>query len=69
MRVHNFQLGRGPKAVADMKARITALREQGADVIDTLWERSRRAELGEGYTYEYAERGPVPIRQDSHPGQ
>lgn len=51
-------IGRGLDAVADMKARIKQLREGGADltgVIDVLWDRSRDAELGEGYVYEFAE--------------
>ncbi len=55
-------LGRGPVATADMKARIAALRSQGADVIETLIERHRIA-LTEGHTYEYAGRqGPEPLR-------
>lgn len=49
-----YKLGRGQTAVADMKARIAVLREQGANVVAVLWERSHRAELGEGYRYEYA---------------
>lgn len=48
-------VGRGPTAVSDMKARIAALKAQGEDVIEALWERSRQAELGDGYRYEYAE--------------
>lgn len=51
----NTNVGRGQTAVSDMKARIAALRGQGVDVIDVLWERSRRAELGEGYRYDYAD--------------
>lgn len=47
-------LGRGPQATADMKARIEALRANGADVIDALWERNRQAVLGEGFRYEFA---------------
>lgn len=54
--------GRGPAAVADMKARIAALQAAGADVIDVLWERSREAELGEGYTYDLIETGAEPVR-------
>lgn len=50
-----INLGRGAKATADMKARIAALKAQGADVIDTLWERNRIAHLSEGFSYEYAE--------------
>ncbi len=52
--MHNEKLGRGPKATADMKARIEALKGQGVDLIDTLWERHRAALLGEGYTYDHA---------------
>lgn len=48
-------LGRGPEATADMKARIKALRAEGADVLDTLWERNRQAVLGEGFRYDFAE--------------
>lgn len=58
--------GRGEVAVSDMKARIAALRAQGADIVDVLWERSRRAELGEGYRYEYADKTPEPLRPDRH---
>ncbi len=47
-------LGRGPVATADMKARIAALRRAGADVVSELWERNRSAVLGEGYRYEFA---------------
>ncbi len=47
-------LGRGPEATADMKARIAVLRRQGANVVDELMERHRRAVSGEGYTYEFA---------------
>jgi hypothetical protein len=50
--------GRGSVAVADMKARIAALKDQGEDVVDRLWERSRLAELGDGYRYEFAEQTP-----------
>lgn len=39
----------------DMKHRIAALRAEGADVIEVLWERLERAEAGEGFTYEYAQ--------------
>lgn len=49
---HN--LGRGEQAAADMKARIAAIRSHGLDVVDVLWERNRRAQLGEGYVYEFA---------------
>ncbi len=58
--MHDEMLGRGTTATADMKARIAALRSQGADVIETLLERHRRALLGEGYTYEYATKRPRP---------
>lgn len=49
-------LGRGEIATADMKTRINVLRSQGRDVIDVLWDRHRVALLGDGYSYEYAER-------------
>ncbi len=49
------KLGRGPTATADMKARIAALRADGADVVEVLWDRNRRAVLGEGFRYEFAE--------------
>ncbi len=62
MVMRNHDLGRGPVATADMKARIAALKSQGADIIETLIERHRNA-LREGYTYEYAGRqGPEPVR-------
>jgi hypothetical protein len=59
-------LGRGPEATADMKARIAALRSQGLDldsIIETLWARSHRAEAEErGYRYEFAPPGAEPLR-------
>lgn len=58
--------GRGAAAVSDMKARIAVLRERGEDVIDVLWERTRRAELGEGYRYEYAEQTADQVRPGGH---
>lgn len=58
--------GRGRQATADMKVRIAALRHQGADVIDVLWERNRRAALGEGYAYEFAGQTAEPFRPDGH---
>lgn len=42
-----------------MKARIAALRADGADgagIVEALWERHYRAVLGAGYTYEFAGR-------------
>jgi hypothetical protein len=54
--------GRGRLATADMKARIAALREQGVDVIDALWERNRLAVLGEGYTYDLAREAIDEVR-------
>jgi hypothetical protein len=66
----SYDVGRGQTAVTDMKRRIAALKASGADVIDALWERSRTAELGEGYQYEYAtEEHPHPVRPDGHRGQ
>ncbi len=59
----NENLGRGPEATADMKARIAVLRSSGVDLIDALWERNRRAVLGEGYRYEFAPRAE-PVRSD-----
>lgn len=59
----NENLGRGPEATADMKARIAALRGAGVDLIDALWERNRRAVLGEGYRYDLAQR-TEPVRSD-----
>lgn len=53
-------LGRGPVAVADMKARIAALTDAGEDVIDALWRRHLVAVLGDGYTYEYADQHAPP---------
>ena len=55
---HYVNLGRGPEATADMKRRIAALKNEGADltgVIDALWERNRAAVAGEGFTYEFAD--------------
>ncbi len=47
--------GRGELAVADMKARIAALRAQDVDVVQALWERTWEAFRAGGYTYEYAQ--------------
>jgi hypothetical protein len=47
-------VGRGEVATRDMTLRITALRAQGADLIDVLWDRYIDAVLGDGFTYEYA---------------
>ncbi len=61
-----YSLGRGPVAAADMKARIAALREAGytdQELFAILWDRTRQAELGEGYTYEFAE--PLRSGRDS----
>jgi hypothetical protein len=60
--VHEHNLGRGLVATADMKARIAALRKQGVDVIDALWERNRLAVLGEGYTYDFAREAADEVR-------
>lgn len=52
------KLGRGDKAVADMKARIESMKSQGKDgkeILESLWNRNLQALSGEGYTYEYAE--------------
>lgn len=57
------QLGRGPEATADMKARIAALKESNADVIGELMERYYRAVTGEGFQYEFA--GTEPVRPAS----
>jgi hypothetical protein len=62
--MHNLSQSRGPVATADMKARIDALRQQGVDVIDALWERNRQALLGEGYSYEYARQRAESLRSD-----
>lgn len=56
---HN--LGRGELATSDMKARIAALRRQGLDVIDVLWDRNRLAVSGEGYSYEFAQEQPEQV--------
>lgn len=54
--MNDYNVGRGEVAVADMKARIAALRAQGVeDVVAVLWERSFLAERGSGYRYEYAD--------------
>lgn len=42
--------GRGPVAVADMKARLRA-----GWTVEQLWDRMVRAESGEGYSYDMAE--------------
>lgn len=58
--MESSNVGRGSIATEDMKARIEVLRRQGADVVDVLWERNRRAVLdGEGFRYEYAETQPA----------
>lgn len=49
------QLGRGPVATQDMRRRIAALRDQGADLVDTLWDRYHVAVNGEGFRYDYAD--------------
>lgn len=65
--------GRGVTAVTDMKARIAAYRRRGysaARIVEILWERSRKAELGEGYRYEFAlAQRAVPLRQTRDGGQ
>lgn len=65
MRFGGAPLGRGEIATLDMKLRIAALRAQGADVLEVLWQRHVAAVVaGEGYVYEYAERAveAVPSR-------
>lgn len=57
-----YDVGRGSTATADMKARIAALKRDGADVLDALWERNRRAVAGEGFDYEFAEHGTEQVR-------
>jgi hypothetical protein len=57
-----YDVGRGSTATADMKARIEALKGSGADVLDALWERNRRAVSGEGYHYEFAQDRADPVR-------
>lgn len=42
--------GRGPIAVADMKARLRA-----GWTVEMLWERMAEAEAGDGYSYDMAE--------------
>jgi hypothetical protein len=48
------ELGRGELATRDMALRIAALRADGTDIIEALWQRFVLAEA-EGYSYEYAE--------------
>jgi hypothetical protein len=51
----NYKQGRGPIAVADMKARLAA----GWTVSD-LYDRMHDAEInGTGYSYDYAEKLPA----------
>jgi hypothetical protein len=50
----NYKQGRGPIAVADMKARLAA----GWTVSD-LYDRMHAAELGGGYSYDMAESLPA----------
>jgi hypothetical protein len=55
--VSESNLGRGAEATADMKARIARMRRHGFDldkIITVLWDRTLKAELGHGYSYEYA---------------
>lgn len=50
--------GRGSKAVADMKARIAAMKAQGmdgAERFDVLWKRNAEAISGDGHVYDMAE--------------
>lgn len=54
----DYGKGRGDKAVADMKARLAAMRANEPDskkIFDELWQRNHEAVTGDGYTYEYAE--------------
>lgn len=49
--------GRGEVAVADMKARIAAMKSQGMDsteIIDVLWKRNAKAVLGDGHVNDMA---------------
>lgn len=45
-------LGRGQRAVRDMKARIALLRSDGVDVVDALWRRHVHAITGDGHVYD-----------------
>lgn len=54
----DFGKGRGETAVADMKARLDAMRNSGLSgdkILDTLWARNHEAIHGDGHNYEYAE--------------
>jgi hypothetical protein len=47
---------RGEQATKDMKHRIQKLKEEGVDVVDSLWKRMEEAEMrGNGYSYEFAD--------------
>lgn len=46
--------GRGPIAVADMKARLAA-----GWTVSALWDRMSAAESGDGYSYDMAETLPA----------
>ncbi len=48
-----MSVGRGPIAVADMKARVAA-----GWTFDQIWARMARAESGHGYSYDMAETLP-----------
>lgn len=51
------QRGRGSAAVADMKARLAAMQNQGMGIteqIDTLWQRHTEAIVGGGHVYDMA---------------
>lgn len=64
--IRGADLGRGPTATADMKARIAALRRANVDVLEALWRRHIEAITGAGYVYDYAEqprRPSVPSRR------
>ncbi len=65
-RFRGHDLGRGPVATADMKARIAALRADGRDILHVLWTRHVHALAGDGYAYEHYT-GPTP--HPVHPGR
>lgn len=55
----NYKQGRGPIAVADMKARIAA-----GWSVSQLYDRMSEAELGGGYSYDYAEKLPAGLNSE-----
>lgn len=55
---NDFGKGRGETAVADMRARLAAMKNSGLPgdkILDTLWKRNHEAVHGDGHSYEYAE--------------